>query len=281
MKKSLSFVLFFILIFNFQSLLAQENELNEKLTREQVNDSIQKMSRFSIYKDNYFITGIPLNEKVDRQSADVKYNVSFKQLITRNTLPWDTYLFVTYSQKSFWNIYDESSPFKEINFNPSIGLGKPIYNKNDRLTGVLSLMFEHESNGRDSIYSRSWNNLHLSYRTSLSEKSKLKAKVWLPFQYKEGNPDLLEYIGLAELTYSRILIPEKLEAEVMVRKGLNWEWKGAIRTRIYYTPFKDNNQGFMLELFNGYSESLINYTDEIHSIRLGYVIRSKDLGLLN
>lgn len=105
MKKSLSFVLFFILIFNFQSLLAQENELNEKLTREQVNDSIQKMSRFSIYKDNYFITGIPLNEKVDRQSADVKYNVSFKQLITRNTLPWDTYLFVTYSQKSFWNIF--------------------------------------------------------------------------------------------------------------------------------------------------------------------------------
>lgn len=281
MPKYLFFLTFIILIFNLQNTLAQENELNKKLTREQVNDSIIKMSRFSIYKDNYFITGIPLNQEIDRQSTDVKYNISFKQLITRNTLPWDTYLFVTYSQKSFWNIYDESSPFKEINFNPSIGLGKPIYDDNDRLSGVLSLMFEHESNGRDSIYSRSWNNLHLSYRTSLSEKSKLKAKLWLPFQYKEGNPDLLEYIGLAELTYSRTLIPQKLEAEIMLRKGLNWAWKGAVRTRLFYTPFKDNNQGFMLEVFNGYSESLINYTEEVHSIRIGYVIRSSDLGLLN
>lgn len=281
MKTTPYYILFLVFILNMSHLNAQDNELNNKLTRDQVNDSIAQMPRFSIYKDNYFITGVPLNEEVTAKTANLKYHISFKQLITRNTLPWDTYLFVTYSQKSFWDIYDESSPFKEINFNPSVGLGKPIYNKNDRLTGVLSFMFEHESNGRDSIASRSWNNINLSYHTSLSENTKLKAKVWLPFQYKDGNPDLLEYIGLTELTVSHVIVPDKLEAEMMVRKGLNWEWKGAIRTRFFYTPFKNNNQGFMLEWYNGYSESLIDYTEYVHSVRIGYVIRSSDLGLLN
>ena len=92
----------------------------QTITREQFKDSIQKLPYLSIHKDNYFVTGIPTNTAINSSSADAKYQISFKQMITRDQLPWDTYLFLTYTQKAFWNIYEDSFPFKDINFNPSI-----------------------------------------------------------------------------------------------------------------------------------------------------------------
>ena len=253
----------------------------KKLTQDQVNDSIKIMPSFSVHKDIYFTTGVPTNETASSETADVKYQISFKQLVTKNTLPWDTYLFVTYSQKAFWDVYKESSPFKELNFNPSIGFGKAIYNKNDELVGIASLMMEHESNGRDSIFSRSWNNIHATYTTKIGQKTRLGIKAWLPFAYKEGNPDLFDYIGLGELSLSHKFFSNRLQLDVTARKGIEWNWKGAIRSRLYYSPFKNNNQAFMIEWFNGYAESLINYTEYTSVIRVGYVIKTKAFNFLN
>jgi phospholipase A1 len=245
-----------------------------------VDSLIKEAPAFSIHKDNFFISGVPLNEEITKSTADAKYQISFKQLMTRNTLPWDTYLFLTYTQKAFWNIYENSSPFQEINFNPSIGFGKPVYNKNNRLVGLASLMLEHESNGRDSIFSRSWNSVNLEYSFMLNPELKLTAEAWLPFSYKSGNPDLLDYIGLAEANLEYDIIPKKFMAELMLRKGLEWNWKGAYRARIFYRPFKMSNQYFMLEWFNGYAESLVNYTEHVNMIRVGYVIKTNELDIL-
>ncbi len=265
----------------FLGTLLESNVLSaQRLDREEVDAYIKNMPGFSIHKDNYFVTGIPTNKHIDKTTADVKYQISFKQLITRNTLPLDTYLYVTYSQKAFWNIYENSSPFEEINFNPSIGLAKPIFNNKDKMVGMASLMFEHESNGRDSIFSRSWNNLHVQYATAIDSKTILKAKAWLPFMYKEGNPNLLDYIGLAEVTFIRELIPRKLSLEVMARKGLEWNWQGALRSRLFYNPFNSTNQYFMLEWFAGNAESLIDYQRFTSKIRIGYVIKTDEFDFL-
>lgn len=250
------------------------------ITRSSVDSLIGNAPAFSIHKDNYFISGIPLNEEITKRSADAKYQISFKQLMTRNTLPWDSYLFLTYTQKAFWNIYENSSPFQEINFNPSIGFGKPVYDQNDRIVGLASLMIEHESNGRDSIFSRSWNSVNLKYSLMLNSKTKLTAEAWLPFSYKKSNPDLMDYIGYSEINVEYDFVPERLIAELMLRKGVEWNWKGAYRARIFYRPFKMSNQYFMLEWFNGYSESLINYTKHVNMIRLGYVIKTDELRIL-
>lgn len=275
MKKSL------VLVFMILGICLLVPKLQaQTLNREEANEYIKSMPGFSIHKDNYFITGIPTNQSIRKNTSDIKYQISFKQLITRNTLPWNTYLFVTYSQKSFWNIYDESSPFKEINFNPSVGLGKPIFNKNNRMVGMASLAFEHESNGRDSIYSRSWNNINLSYAFNLNENTILSAKAWVPFMYKEGNPDLMEYIGYAEIKINHDFIRDKLSFELMARKGANWEWKGAVRSRVFYNPFNSANQYFMLEWYAGYVESLISYQKFTSMIRVGYVIKTDELNFL-
>ena len=253
----------------------------QALSREEMRDTMQHIPWFTIHKDNYFITGVPTNKSINSSTANAKYQVSFKQIITRSILPWDTYLYLTYSQKAFWDIYKDSYPFKEINFNPTIGVGKAFYDSDDRINGLANLVFEHESNGRDSIFSRSWNRLSLKYSTLIGKKTLLHVKGWLPFGYKSGNPDLLDYVGLGEVSLSHDFIPDKLIFEVKVRKGLNLDTRGMIQTRLHYRPFKHkSNQYIMLEWFAGHTENLINYKQYNSMIRVGYVIKSNEFNIL-
>ena len=251
----------------------------QQLTRQQVKDTIQDMPVFSMYEDNYFITGVPLNQEINKKTADAKYQVSFRYLLNRNTLPWNSYLFLTYTQKSFWDIYDKSHPFKEINFKPGLSLGFPVFNKN-KLLGMAFLKAEHESNGRDSIYSRSWNKISVAFHADLGERSTLSAEAWFPFAYKKYNPQLPEYIGLGEVNFSYELQPDQWTVDMMLRKGLNWDFKGAFRTRLLYSPFKMDRISLMLEWYYGYAESLIAFDELRNKIRIGLMIRSDDLNFL-
>jgi len=94
MKKLLFSCIITCIAFCFQNLYSQG------ITKQSVDSIIKTAPAFSIHEDNYFISGIPLNKDVNKSTADAKYQISFKQLMTRNTLPWDTYLFLTYTQKS-------------------------------------------------------------------------------------------------------------------------------------------------------------------------------------
>ena len=97
MQKNNKALIIIVFLFSFTNSFTQTS----RLTRTQINDSILKMPRFSGHKNTYFITGIPTNTSINKSNSDIKYQISFKQLLTRNTLIWDTYLFFTYSQKSF------------------------------------------------------------------------------------------------------------------------------------------------------------------------------------
>lgn len=171
-------------------------------TREEFKDVVSRIPYFFIHKDNYFITGIPTNTGINSSTTDAKYQISFEQMITRTALPWDTFLFLTYSQKAFWDVYKDSYPFREINFNSSVGFGRAVFGEDGRLVGIANLMYEHESNGRDSIFSRSWNKISLEYAARIDAKTKARIQVWLPFGYQEGNPDILDYVGLGEVNLS-------------------------------------------------------------------------------
>lgn len=251
---------------------------SQNLTKKQFQDSIKQAPYFSIHKDNYFITGVPTNSDITSSTANAKYQISFKQILTRSKLPGDTYLFMTYTQKAFWNIYKESFPFSDINFNPSLSLGKFIFDKKEKLKGIAVFSYEHESNGRDSIFSRTWNRLSLEYTTSIQRNTIANFKVWLPFGYGDNNPDLLEYVGLGEVNLSHTIKPDKWFFDLRLRKGLNLEAKGSVRSRLYFNPFSNNvsNQYIMLEWYLGQGEGLLNYQQSQSMIRIGYVIRTNE-----
>lgn len=268
---------YFLLLIIFSLSISEAN--SQRLSREKINDTLEKMPVFSIHKDNYFISGISTDKEISSETADAKYQISFKALLTRNTLPFDTHLFLTYTQKAFWNIYKFSSPFQEINFQPGLALGKPIYNRNDHLAGMAYLQLEHESNGRDSIYSRSWNRISLSYHTAINKNFLVSVKGWFPFRYKKDNPDLIEYVGYGKLNLTYNIIPNEFLVDVMLMKGTK-DWNGTVRTRLMYKPFNSSNIYLMLEWFKGNSESLLNYEENRSMVRAGFVLKSDELNFL-
>lgn len=254
--------------------------MGQRLTREEVYDTIQKMPAFTSYHDNFFISGVPTNRPTTKDNADIKYQISFKQLVTRTTLPLNSYLFLSYTQKAFWNVYSRSSPFEEINFNPAIGLGKPIFNKDDEIIALTALKLEHESNGRAGIESRSWNRIMGEFHTPLGRRTMLSLKAWVPFTYTENHPDLLDYVGLGEIKLEQTIFSNRFLGEITIRKGLD-AWKGSVGTKLYYKLFNNSgNQYLLLEWFAGYAESLIEYDRYTSMVRLGYVIKSSDLNIL-
>ncbi|MDN3596080.1 phospholipase A [Zunongwangia endophytica] len=257
------------------------NTLNAQgLTKETLKDSLAVLPSFTIHKDNYFITGIPTHTSINKQTADAKYQISFKQLIFRKKVPQDSYLYIKYTQKAFWNIYEFSSPFEEINFNPGVAYSKYFYDKSGKVNSLGTLALEHESNGRDSIYSRSWNFVSLDFNLAINDKLIAGVKGWIPFSYKEGNPDLMDYSGYGQLNFDYEFIPNKLYAQLMIQKGLSWDWKGAARPRILYNPFNSVNQFLVLEWFTGYDENLIEYDQYRSVIRVGFLLKSNELDFL-
>ena len=97
---------------------------------------------FGIFKDNYFALGTSLNQKPNEYNSDVKFQISFRQRVTKSILPFHSHLFLSYSQKAMWNIFEESLPFHDLNFNPGIGVQTPIFVKG-RLVGSTLIMVEH------------------------------------------------------------------------------------------------------------------------------------------
>jgi len=253
----------------------------QNINRAKFRDSIRQTPYFSIYKDNYFISGVPTNRNIGSTTADAKYQISFKQVVTREKLPLDAYIYLTYTQKSFWNIYEDSFPFRDVNFNPSVAIAKPVFSKTDRLKGLISLSVQHESNGRDSIFSRSWNRVTFGYSTKVFKNTSAHFEAWIPFAYQNGNPDLLDYTGLAEINLEQEFIKDRFYANVMLRKGINFDEKGAVRSRIYYSPFKKNtaNQYLMIEWYVGQAENLLLYQQSRSIIRIGYVIKTNEFNL--
>ena len=136
-------------------------ERSGKQIADSIRAELDSRPYFSLYKDTYFVGGTVLGGEPTIHNSDVKFQISFQQRLTKSNLPWNTYLYLFYTQKAMWNVLERSLPFHDLNFNPGIGLSRFIIMKN-RLVGKATLMIEHESNGRDETASRSWNKISIA-----------------------------------------------------------------------------------------------------------------------
>ena len=237
------------------------------------DDAIKLADRrpsFAVYRDTYFVTGAPLNREITNNSADATFQISIRQRLTKSVLPLKTFAYLTYSQKSFWNIYAESSPFKDTNYNPGLGLGKYIFYKN-KLVGAAFVQVKHESNGRDKDDSRSWNYLSLSMKYFFNARFNLSGEFWAPWVDGENNKDLLDYrgIGFISINYTSNKQRWWLSADMNPKKGFG------INTNLT-AGFKisdRSNQYLFAKFYQGYGESLLDYNKYTMNIRVGICIK--------
>lgn len=98
----------------------------EKLEADSIRRALDNGPYFTLYKDNYFIVGTTIGDKPTATNSDVKFQVSIAQRLTKSTLPFNTYLYLFYTQKCMWNVFENSLPMRDFNFNPGIGLAKHL-----------------------------------------------------------------------------------------------------------------------------------------------------------
>lgn len=269
-------------VFVMLTLVGIEVSLHAQIMKtengERLSDSIRREydngPYFTLYKDNYFMAGTALGSRPSAINSDVKFQVSIAQRVTKSTLPFNSYFFIFYNQKVFWNVFQESMPVHDLNFNPGIGLSKLLIVK-DRVVGKASLLIEHESNGRDSIFSRSWNKISLCGSIYLSPQFMVHAKYWIPIVDGINNKDILRYCGMYQ---SGIQISSRdkkfgLAVTLVKRKGWNFNYNTIVE--LNYRLFKKDNQYLFLQYYNGYGENLLDYNKYHSRLRLGIVIKPK------
>ena len=227
---------------------------------------------FGIYKDNYFVGGTALNHKPTEFNSDVKFQISFRQRLTKSILPLHSHLFLSYSQKAMWNVFEESLPFHDLNFNPGIGIQTPIFAK-DRLVGSALIMVEHESNGRDGEASRSWNKISFAGSAFIDRHLMVHAKAWIPIIDGQQNKDILKYSGIFQAGAQFVSNNKRWVADVTFVKRQGWNFSFNTIVNVGFRIREKDNQFLMLHFYDGYGENMLDYNKYHCRLRLGLLIR--------
>ena len=227
---------------------------------------------FGPYKDTYFTVGLPLNEKPNEFNSDVKFQISFRQRLTKSILPYHSHLFLSYSQKAMWNIFEESLPIHDLNFNPAIGLQKLIVSRG-KLVGTATFMLEHESNGRDGEASRSWNKVSFSGAALIDPQLMVHGKTWIPIIDGQNNKDILKYCGIFQAGAQFLSTGKRWVADVTFVKRQGWNLNFNTIVNVGFRIREKDNQFIMLHFYDGYGENLLDYNKYHCRLRIGLLIR--------
>ena len=272
LKRYAAIILLFIIGFT-SSVQAQIVKLdNKEFNADSIRKEFDEAPHFSLYKDNYFTIGTAIGPRPSATNSDVKFQVSISQRLTKSTLPFNTYLFLFYNQKVFWNVFENSMPVHDFNFNPGIGVSKLLIAK-DRVIGKASLLIEHESNGRDNDNSRSWNKISLCGSIYISPQFMIHAKYWIPIVDGQHNRDILRYCGIFQNGLQVMSNDKKYGMAITLVKRQGWNLNFNTIVELNYRLFKKDNQYMFLQYHNGYGDNLLDYNKFHSRLRFGIVIK--------
>lgn len=227
---------------------------------------------FGLYKDNYFTVGTSIGDRPNRENSNVKFQISLSIRLTNATLPWHTFLYIMYTQKTMWNVFENSMPMRDMNFNPGIGWTKPFFSK-DRYVGKMTLLVEHESNGRDGPESRSWNRVSLCGSTIVNEWLMVHAKYWIPIIDSENNRDILDYCGIFQTGAVVSTKDDKFQFGLTLVKRRGWNLNFNTIAEVSWKVNPKTNLNLFAQYYNGYGENLLDYNVFKSSLRVGIVFK--------
>jgi phospholipase A1 len=187
--------------------------------------------------------------------------------------------FLAYTQKSFWQFVnnEESSPFRETNYDPEVFYRVELDRKRFNRWAV-DIGVEHESNGQKFPDSRSWNRVYVAPFQAKGNHL-VYAKFW--YRVPEGsassltnpdgddNPDITDYMGYGELTFSRQIGGNQLFTG-MVRGNPATGYGAAQIT--WSMPSEEGWVFWGASVFHGYGESLVFYDEKVTRFMLGVLL---------
>ena len=222
------------------------------------------------------------------KNYEAELQISFRLDFFGNLFGLHEIYSAAYTQRSFWQVYATSAPFRETNYQPEFFVTFPILERNMALKAVMAGV-GHQSNGQGTPAqvhvadvnlsgssltpylqnrSRSWNYLWAEAVTQFGSVF-TEFKLWyrLPEHGGDDNPDLIDYLGHGDvkfiLPYGRSMTTLTLRQNFMTGKGaqqLTWS----------YPIDSQENVFWYVKLFTGYGESLIDYDNYVTKFSVGF-----------
>jgi phospholipase A1/A2 len=265
-----------------QSLIAQRWELEDRYRR--------GTFRFTFYRPNYILPAVWSTEVNDAprtptqpapvlpaplDSVEAEFQLSFKLKLWDGILGGSSDLWLGYTQKSSWQVYNEplSRPFRETNYEPELIWALPTdYSVLGWHGRLLALGLVHQSNGRGDPLSRSWDRI---YAMAAFERGPfvVQIKPWVRISDPadaDDNPDIVDYVGRAEFLgfYKwREQYTAALRLRTTFKSSPSW---GSAQLDMRF-PIGSDLRGY-LQVFSGHGESMIDYNFRKTSVGLGISI---------
>jgi len=292
-------IIFIVLLLNINISILQaaavelekvELEIEDIKAKKSMDDWLQGRFGLEPHYVNYLLPFGYTEQQYREYPASDEYGdieaelqVSLKINIGNNLFGLGEKYYLSYSQKSFWQIYENSSPFRETNYNPEMFVVFPISDPSTAFNlRSITFAYAHLSNGQGQTHdtaqytyayedpdnrSRGIDNLYLNFifqhKTFITE-----FKVWTPpieKKEKSDNPDIMDYLGYTRLKFTYFWGENMFT--LMGRGNLNTRI-GAIEATYSYPLV--NGTYFYAKVFSGYGESLIDYNNQVTKFSLGF-----------
>jgi phospholipase A1 len=217
---------------------------------------------------------LAMDPEADLQHQELKFQISLRVPLYNKMFGENGDLWFAYTQLSFWQAFnwEKSAPFRETNYEPELGL---TLHTDFSLLGLRHRLFTvglaHQSNGRGEPLSRSWNRLWASFQLERGNFV-LAFKPWYRIpedSARDNNPDILDYAGRAELR-SAYKYGEQVFS-FMLRNNLRVDENHSGYELDWSFPFSKRIKG-VLQFYNGYGESLIDYNVRTRRAGLGILV---------
>lgn len=218
------------------------------------------------------------NPQKELKNAEVAFQISFKAKMWQDVFGQNIDLWAAYTQRSFWQFYnyEDSSPFRETNYEPELLLNfRTDYDLVWLKNRFINVGINHQSNGQSAPLSRSWNRAVANFGFEKGNLT-LILKTWYRFPESaknDDNPDIEDYLGYGELWAYYFWKGNRFG--VMARNNFNFSTnRGAIQLEWAFPLFE--RVGGYIQYFNGYGESMLDYNHNINRIGIGFVIKDWD-----
>jgi len=294
MKKIIGFVLLCSMSLFSAEMKNEENidytKIANQETLESVNHWLDGDFGLKPHKTNYIL---PLGHSnrvyksyeqgVVYKDIEAELQVSLKLPIGSNLLGLGEKYYLAYTHKAFWQIYTESSPFRETNYSPEAFVSFPISDHYSMFQlRNIKLGLAHTSNGKSQTWNQSLYPYHyldpnnesrsVNYtyvEATLQHHSFITDfRIWYRIPEtieKDDNPDYVDYVGHTELKINYFYNQHMfcLDARYNISTG-----NGSV-TGSYSYPIGDDVYIYA-KAFSGYGESLIDYNQYITKFSIGF-----------
>lgn len=214
---------------------------------------------------------------------EAQLQVSLKLLVNENLLGLDEEYYLSYTHKAMWQVYADSSPFRETNYNPEGFVLFPLQWNSLPFLKSLQVGLAHISNGqgdnRNVIFPDGYQNpghrsrsINYFQFAALFEHENLFTKLymWIPNRHNndlEDNYDIMDYYGYGSVELSYFYA--KHMATLMGRYNPATGY-GAVEATYSYPVDMYDDVYFYVKAFSGYGESLIDYNNNLSKFSIGF-----------